>query len=66
MVLAQFSKRTRIASLNGSEEFFRLTMKLFRIGSDRQAAGRHDEPPSVSPWSAGVGQGGSAIASEQF
>src|SRR5262245_56476251 len=61
MLLAQFGDRIHIAGMDGLEEFLRLTMKLIGVGADGQTAGRHDEPPSMSPWSAGVGQGGSAI-----
>jgi len=42
--------------VDGTEKFFGLTLKLLQIGPDRQATNRHDEPPSMSPRSAGVGQ----------
>ncbi len=45
MVLAQFGDRIRIAGVDGAEEFLGLTMKLFEIGADGQAADGHDEPP---------------------
>ena len=59
MVLAQQGDRIRIAGLDGAEQFLGLTLKLLEIGADGQATHGHDEPPSMSPWSAGVGQGGS-------
>ena len=55
-----------IAGVDGAEEFLGLTMKLVQVGPDGQAADGHDEPPPMSPWSAGIGQGGSAIASERL
>jgi hypothetical protein len=64
MVLAQLGDCIRIASMDGAEQFFGLTLKLFEIGPDGQATDGHGEPPSMRAWSAGVGQGGSAIASE--
>src|SRR6185436_5343567 len=66
MVLAQFGDCIRIASMDSAEKFLGLTMELFLVGLNGQAAGRHDEPPSMSPWSAGAGQGGSAIESERL
>ena len=65
-VRAQFGDRIRIPGMDGAEEFLGLTVKLFEVGPDGQAADGHDEPPSMSPWSAGVGQGGSAITSERL
>ena len=56
MVLAHVGDRVRIAGVDGAEEFLGLTMQLFQVGTDGQAADGHDEPPSMSPWSAGVGQ----------
>ena len=45
MVLAQLGDRIRIAGVDGAEEFLGLTMKLFEVGADGQAADGHDEPP---------------------
>ena len=45
MVLAPLGDRIRIAGVDGAEEFLGLTMKLFEIGPDGQAADGHDEPP---------------------
>jgi hypothetical protein len=56
MVLAQFGDRILIAGVDGAEEFLGLTMKLLQVGPDGQATDGHDEPPSMSPWSAGIGQ----------
>ena len=66
MVLAQLGDRGRVAGVDGAEKFLGLAVKLIEVGADGQAADGHDEPPSMSPWSAGVGQGGSAIASERL
>ncbi len=56
MVGAEFGDGLRIAGVDVAKEFLGLTMELFEIGSDWQAANGHDEPPRMSPWSAGVGQ----------
>src|SRR5262245_32217152 len=42
--------------MDGVKEFLGLTMELIEVGADGQTAGRHDEPPSMSPGSASVGQ----------
>src|SRR5688572_3697666 len=65
MVLAQFGERIRIAGVDVAKKFLGLTLKLLRVRANGQAADGHDEPP-LSPWSAGVGQGGSAITSERL
>jgi hypothetical protein len=59
IVLAHVGDRLRVGGVDGAQEFLGLTMKLIEVGPDGQAADGHDEPPSVCPWSAGVGQGGS-------
>jgi hypothetical protein len=46
MVLAQLGDRIRIASVDGAEELFGLTMNLLEIGPDWQLTDGHDEPPS--------------------
>ena len=56
MMLAHFGDRIRISGVDGAEEFLGLTVKLLQVGTDRQTANGHDEPPRTSPWSAGVGQ----------
>src|SRR5688572_3563494 len=56
MMLAHFGNRIRIAGVDGAEEFLGLTAKLLQVGTDRQTADGHDEPPRMSPWSAGGGQ----------
>ena len=56
MELAQLGDRSRVAGVDGAEEFLGLAVKLIEVGPDGQAADGHDEPPSMSPWSAGVGQ----------
>ena len=41
MLCAQFRDRVRIAVVDGAEEFLGLTMKLFDVGPDGQAADGH-------------------------
>jgi hypothetical protein len=41
MVLAQFGDRICIAGVNGAKELLGLTLKLFEIGPDGQAADGH-------------------------
>jgi hypothetical protein len=64
-MFAPLADRSRVAGMEGAEQFLGLTMKLLEVGTDGQAADGHDEPPQKSPWSAGIGQGGSAITFER-
>ncbi len=45
MVVAQLGDGIRVASVDGAKEFLGLTMKLFQVGADGQAADGHGEPP---------------------
>jgi hypothetical protein len=54
MVLTELADRVRISGVDGAEQSLRLAVNLVEVGSDRQAADGHDEPPSMSPRSAVV------------
>jgi hypothetical protein len=66
MVLAQLGAPIGIAGVDGAKKLLRLTMKLFEIGADRQAADRHGEPPERARGPLASGEGGSATTSERL
>ena len=56
MELAQLGGRGCVAGVDVAKKVFGLAVKLIEVGPDGQAADGHDEPPSMSPWSAASGK----------